>query len=473
MNENASDFAPVLNAALRHALAHVAPHENSPIAPTVAIDDLRRRLDLPLGDFGLDPVQVLEELVAATRDGLSRTTSGRFFGWVIGGALPAALAADWMTSAWDQNAAMCAASPAASVVEETAGRWLKEVLRLPSPASFAFVTGCQMAHVTCLAVARHAVLKARGWDVRQDGLAGAPAIRILTSTEQHSTIVRAVRLLGLGERHIEQLPADADGRLIVTGLLAALQRVPERPAIVVLQAGDVNIGAFDDFATLVPLAKSFGAWVHIDGAFGLWAAASPKHRHLLAGAELADSWTTDGHKWLNVPYDSGFAFVADGEAHRATMSQQAAYIPQSTSARDQVDWTPEYSRRARGFATYAALRQLGKQGIADLVDRCCAHAAALVEGMGKLDGVEVLCRPQINQGLVRFLDPTSEANHDAHTDRIISAILASGEALFSGTTWRGKRAMRISVSNWQTSGEDVDRVVRCVAAVLKPTNSPG
>ena len=249
MNENASDFAPVLNAALRHALEHVAPHENSPIAPTVAIDDLRRRLDLPLGDFGLDPVQVLEELVAATRDGLSRTTSGRFFGWVIGGALPAALAADWMTCAWDQNAAMYAASPAASVVEETAGRWLKEVLRLPSTASFGFVTGCQMAHVTCLAVARHAVLNARGWDVRQNGLAGAPAIRILTSTEQHSTIVRAVRLLGLGERHIEQLPADADGRLIAVDLLAALLRVPERPAIVVLQAGDVNIGAFDDFAT--------------------------------------------------------------------------------------------------------------------------------------------------------------------------------------------------------------------------------
>jgi glutamate/tyrosine decarboxylase-like PLP-dependent enzyme len=469
MNENASTFAPVLNAALRHALEHVAPAEDLPVAPSVSLDDLRSRLDLPLGDAGIDPVQVLDELVDATRDGLSRTTSGRFFGWVIGGALPAALAADFMTSAWDQNAAMYAASPAAAVVEETAGRWLKEVLRLPASASFAFVTGCQMAHVTCLAVARHAVLRATGWDVRQDGLAGSPPIRILTSTEQHSTIVRAVRLLGLGERHIETLPADADGRLIAKGLQAALEREPERPTIVVLHAGDVNIGAFDDFATLIPLAKSFGAWVHIDGAFGLWAAASPKYRHLLAGAEAADSWTTDGHKWLNVPYDSGYAFLADSEAHRATMSQQASYIPQSTNARDQVDWTPEYSRRARGFATYAAMRQLGRQGIADLVDRCCEHAAALVDGMGKLDGVEVLWQPQINQGLVRFLDPSinaTDAAHDAYTDRVIAAILSSGEALFSGTTWRGKRAMRVSVSNWQTSEADVERVVRCVESVL-------
>jgi glutamate/tyrosine decarboxylase-like PLP-dependent enzyme len=470
MNENASAFQSALNAAMGHALEHLSPQEELPVAPSVALEDLRGQLDLPLGDAGMDPVVVLDELVEAVRGGIADTSGGRFFGWVIGGALPAALAADWMTSVWDQNAAMYAASPAAAVVEETAGRWLKEVLRLPASASFAFVTGCQMAHVTCLAVARYAVLAARGWDVRQEGLAGAPAIRILTSTEQHSTTVRAVRLLGMGERHIETLPADDEGRLIAEGLQAALERDPGRPVIVVLQAGDVNIGAFDNFATLIPLAKKYGAWVHIDGAFGLWAAASEKHQHLLAGTELADSWTTDGHKWLNVPYDSGYAFVADSAAHRATMSHQASYIAQAAGARDQVDWTPEFSRRARGFATYAALRQLGREGVAALVERCCRHAETLVIRIGALDGAEMLWRPRINQGLVRFLDPANgaeEAEHDAYTDRVIAAILATGEALFSGTTWRGKRAMRVSVSNWQTSGEDVERVVRCVAGVLE------
>jgi glutamate/tyrosine decarboxylase-like PLP-dependent enzyme len=475
MNENA--FHASLAAATRHALEHL-DHDDLPVAPNVALADIRQRLNVPLGDAGTDAVEVINELVKAVEGGLARTTSGRFFGWVIGGALPAALAADWLTSAWDQNAGIHATSPAASVVEEIAGKWLKEILNIPASASFAFVTGCQMAHVTCLAVARTAVLAARGWDVQQEGLAGAPPIRILTSTERHSTTIRAVRLLGLGERNIQGLPVDSEGRLIEHELEAALAREPDRPTIVVLQAGDVNIGAYDDFATLIPLAKKYGAWVHIDGAFGLWAAASPRHRHLLAGAELADSWTTDGHKWLNVPYDSGYAFVADSTAHRATMSHQVSYIPQTTEARDQVDWTPEFSRRARGFATYAALRQLGREGVAELVDRCCRLADALVTRIGSIPGAEMLRRPQINQGLVRFLDPTpgaDDSQHDAYTDRVIAAILASGDALFSGTTWRGRRAMRVSVSNWQTSDEDVDRVVASIASVLereKVLNAP-
>jgi glutamate/tyrosine decarboxylase-like PLP-dependent enzyme len=475
MNENASAFQSALTAAMGHALQYLSPDEDLPVAPAVALKDLRERLDLPLGDAGIDAVEVLGELVEAVRGGIARTTSGRFFGWVIGGALPAALAADWMTSAWDQNAAMYAASPAAAVVEETAGRWLKDLLRLPETASFAFVTGCQMAHVTCLAVARNALLARRGWDVVQDGLSGAPPIRILTSTEKHGTTTRAVRLLGLGERHVEELAVDSEGRLLEDALRAALEQEPSRPALVVLQAGDLNIGAFDDFATLIPLAKKYGAWVHIDGAFGLWASASEKYRHLLAGAEMADSWTTDGHKWLNVPYDCGYAFVADAEAHRATMSQRSSYIPQTGEARDQIDWTPEFSRRARGFATYAALRQLGRAGVSQLVERCCEHAEALVKRIGALHGAEMLWRPQINQGLIRFLDPASgagETEHDAYTDRVIAEILATGEALFSGTTWRGKRAMRVSVSNWQTSEVDVERVVRCVAVVLERAGYP-
>lgn len=464
-----SRFAPALAAALDHALTHLASTDTSSVAATVDLTTLRQRFDLPLNEGDIDAVQVVDELVSAAQGGILGSAGGRFFGWVIGGSLPAALAADWLTSAWDQNAGLYACAPAEAVVEETAGRWLKEVLRLPASASFGFVTGCQMAHVTCLAAARHALLARLGWNVEQDGLAGSPAIRILTSTEKHGTIVRAVRLLGLGEKHIVDLPADSEGRLIPSALQDALCAEPHAPTIVVLQAGDLNIGAYDDFATLIPIAKQFGAWVHIDGAFGLWAAASPRFRHLLAGADAADSWTTDGHKWLNVPYDCGYAFVADAGAHRAAMSHHAAYLTHADNARDQLDWNPEYSRRGRGFATYAALRQLGKTGIAELIDCSCAHAHELVTRIGALPGAEVLWEPTINQGLVRFLAPSPTAtdqDHDRFTDHMITKILASGEAFFTGSTWRGRRAMRVSVCNWQTSNGDVDRICRCVEKLL-------
>ena len=266
---------------------------------------------------------MVDELVAAVEGGILGTAGDRFFGWVIGGSLPAALAADWLTSAWDQNVALYACAPAAAVVEEVAGEWLKDLLGLPSSARFALVTGCQMAHVTCLAAARHALLAKAGCDVERDGLAGCPRMRIVSSTEKHGSIVRAVRLLGLGENNIISFPADGDGRLSGETLAAVLNEEPEHATIVVLQAGDLNIGAFDDFAALIPIAKERGAWVHIDGAFGLWAAASPKYARLLKGAEAADSWATDGHKWLNVPYDCGYAFVADSAAHTAALSHRA------------------------------------------------------------------------------------------------------------------------------------------------------
>jgi aromatic-L-amino-acid decarboxylase len=326
-----------------------------------------------------------------------------------------------------------------------------------------------MAHVTCLLAARHALLARHEWDVEQEGLAGAPPIRILTSTEKHGSTVRAIRLLGLGEKYILNLNTDANGRLCKNALVEALQDSPSQPTIVILQAGDLNIGAFDDFATLIPIAKKFGAWVHVDGAFGLWCAASPHLRHLLAGADGADSWTTDGHKWLNVPFDCGYAFVRDREAHRASLSHRASYLTHAEDARDQIDWNPEWSRRGRGFATYAALRQLGTQGVADLIERTCDHAHALVTKIGSLEGAEVVWEPQINQGLVRFLDPrpnASTTDSDAFTDRIMAEILASGEAFFTGTTWHGRRAMRVSVCNWQTCTKDVDHVVACVAEIL-------
>jgi glutamate/tyrosine decarboxylase-like PLP-dependent enzyme len=464
-----------LQSVLTHTLNYLAPENVVPVAASATLDTLRQRLTVPLADTGIEASQIIKDLIAAVDGGLHKITSGRFFGWVNGGSLPAALATDWLTSAWDQNASLYAVGPAAAVVEEVAGAWLKDILRLPSTASFAFVTGCQMAHVTCLAAARHAVLARLGWDVEQQGLSGSPRIHILSSTEHHGSTLRAIRLLGLGESSIIDLPTDPEGRLIPHALEESLnQLLAHTPTIVVLQAGDLNIGAYDDFATLIPIAHRHNAWVHIDGAFGLWAAASPRHRHFLNGASQADSWATDGHKWLNVPYDSGYAFIADPVAHRASLSHHAAYIAHDADARDEMDWNPEWSRRARGFPTYAALRQLGRNGVADLIDRCCQHAHALITQIGALPGAQVVWEPRINQGLVRFLNPAPDAteqDHDARTDAVIAAIAASGQALFTPTTWRARRAMRVSVCNWQTSAEDVRIVVQTVARILATHNS--
>lgn len=465
-----SAFTGPLSAAMRHALAHVEGLGERGVDATVSLDEVRRRFDVPLPQHGMDATRVIEELAQASEGAVVASAGPRFFGFVIGGSLPSALAADWLTSAWDQNAGLYVIGPAAAVVEEVAGGWLKSLFSLPEAASFALVTGCQMSHVTCLAVARHAVLARAGWDVEREGLSGAPAVRILTSTEQHATVPRAARLLGMGTGCIETLPCDDAGRLRADALEDALKRRTSQPTIVVLQAGDLNRGAFDDFRTLVPLAHAYEAWVHVDGAFGLWCAASEEHRELLAGMEAADSWSTDGHKWLNVPYDCGYAFVRDAAAHYAAFGVHSAYLEQGTGARDQVDWTPEFSRRARGFATYAALRQLGRAGVAQLIDRCCAVARALMEGIAGLDGAVALCDPVINQGMVRFLDPATnatEADHDRFTDNVMAAIRATGKAYFTGTTWHGMRAMRVSVCNWQTTMDDVEPVVACVRGVLK------
>jgi glutamate/tyrosine decarboxylase-like PLP-dependent enzyme len=323
--------------------------------------------------------------------------------------------------------------------------------------------------MTCLAAARDAILARRGWDVECAGLTGAPHIRILSSNQRHGSIERAVRLLGLGSDCVVELPSDDAGCLGAHALGAALETERERPTILLLQAGDLNIGAFDPFAELIPLAHAHGAWVHVDGAFGLWVAASPRYRHLLQGAELADSWVTDGHKWLNVPYDCGYAFVADARSHRASMSHRASYLTHADDARDQIDWNPEWSRRGRGVATYAALREFGRQGVADLVERTCRYAHQLVTRIGSLAGAEMVWEPQINQGLVHFLDPAPNAtdtDHDRRTDEVIAAIQNTGEAFFGGTIWRGKRCMRVSVCNWQTMDSDIDRAVAAVKEAL-------
>ncbi|MES2392094.1 MAG: aminotransferase class V-fold PLP-dependent enzyme [Acidobacteriota bacterium] len=456
----------LLTTTLAHALAYRESEPTSPVAAPATYADLHARLGIPLADEPIAPSTVIDDLVRATDGGLHRTTGGRFFGWVIGGTLPSALAADWLTSTWDQNSGAFAVAPAAQVAEEIAGAWLKDLLHLPSEASFALVTGCQLAHVTCLAAARHQILRDHGHDVERDGLFNAPPIRILTSTELHATVNRAARLLGLGESSIVPLPVDNAGRLPALVLEAALATHPSAPTIVLLQAGDVNTGTFDDFATLIPIAKKHNAWVHIDGAFGLWASACPRLAHHTRGVEQADSWATDGHKWLNVPYDCGYAFIRNPDAHQAAFAQHASYVHHDATARNSMDWTPEYSRRARGFSTYAALRELGRTGVASLIDRCCRHAHSIAARIAALPGAQLVSEPTLNQGLVRFLDPSPAADHDAFTDRVTAAILTDGHALFSNTTWRNQRAMRISVSSWRTSDEDVDQVIASVARVL-------
>jgi glutamate/tyrosine decarboxylase-like PLP-dependent enzyme len=462
-------FKPVLERAATHALAHLDSLDQRPVGASATLEDLRTRLDRLLTEEGTDPVTVIEELVRDAAEGIVGSPGGRFFGWVIGGSVPAALAADWLVSTWDQNAAIYACGPAVAVMEEIAGRWLKQLLGLPQHASFAFTTGSQLAHLTALAAARHALLERCEWDVERRGLAGAPPIRILSSSERHGSIDRAVGLLGLGTENTIALPVDENGRLAVETLATALRATPGQPTIVILQAGDLHLGAFDSFADLIPLAHQFGAWVHIDGAFGLWVNASSNYRHLLEGVQLADSWTTDGHKWLNVPYDSGYVFVVDAESHRKSVSHRTSYTAIVEGARDQIDWNPEWSRRARGVSTYAAIRQLGRRGIADLVDRTCHFARALVTRIGELPGAEVVWKPTINQGLVRFLSPGAQAtaiDHDTRTDDVIARIVNSGEAFFGGTTWHGTRCMRVSVCNWQTNDADIDRAVAAVQSVL-------
>jgi len=467
MQKTNPQFSVVLHKAFEAALSHLAKLDRTSVAATIDLPTLRKRLARRFNQQGLAPEQVIAELVSDVEGGILGSAGSRFFGWVIGGSVPAALAADWLTSAWDQNAALYACGPAAAVVEEIAGNWLKEILGLPEHASFAFVTGCQMAHVTCLAAARHALLETRGWDVEQQGLYGAPRIRILANDQRHGSVERAVRLLGLGLSQVINIPTDALGRMQAEALQNEFEKDSVSPSIVVLQAGDINTGAYDDFQALIPIAKRQRAWVHVDGAFGLWAGASPTYKHLLESFETADSWATDGHKWLNVPFDCGYAFVAHPKAHHAAMSHRASYLTFHAEARDQIDWNPEWSRRARGFATYAALRQLGREGISGLIESCCTHAQSLVARIGQLPGVEILCRPTINQGLVRFVNPGPGGVVSDHaTDEVIAAILATGEAFFTGSDWKGRRVMRVSICNWQTSDEDIDRAVLAVARVL-------
>jgi glutamate/tyrosine decarboxylase-like PLP-dependent enzyme len=428
------------------------------VGATATIEELRARLGRPLADAGEDPRTVVAELVRDVEPGLIASAGPRYFGFVIGGALPAAVAADWMTSAWDQNAGGTPVAPALVVAEEIAGGWVRDLLGLPASSGVGFVTGCQMAHVTCLAAARLAVLADAGWNVEADGLQGAPALRVVAGANAHVTIARACRLLGLGADRVRVVPADREGRMIAAELDAALGE-HEGPQIVCAQAGEVNSGAVDPLAGIVAICREHGAWCHVDGAFGLWAAVSPSRRALLEGYAGADSWATDAHKWLNVPYDCGIAIIADVSRQRGAMAMAADYIPAGDGdAPWGVESTPEFSRRARAVPLYAALRSLGRDGVTDLVDRCCEHARAMAALLAAADGIEVLNDVVLNQVLVRFGDD------DARTQAVIDEVQREGTCWVSGSRWHGRTVMRVSVVGWQTTAADIERSAAAIIA---------
>ena len=450
-------YRRLLDRTTRIALRYLDAGSSRPVARSTAataeeaMDELVAALGGPLPEEGAGAEEVVESLAKLVEPGLVVTNAGRYFGFVEGGVLPAALAADWLTSVWDQNTAFFVMSPAGAAVEEVCRRWLCDLLGLPPEASAGFTTGAQMANVAGLAAARHHQLARVGGEVESDGLFGAPEITVVVGEDRHATIGRALRLLGLGERRVKVVPADDQGRMRASELARTLG---DGPAIVCAQAGNVNSGAFDPLADICDIAHERGAWVHVDGAFGLWAAAAPDLRHLTDGAGRADSWATDGHKWLNVPYDCGIVLCAHPDSHRAALSLTASYLARA-GQRDGTDWTPESSRRTRAFAVWAALRSLGRAGLADLVERCCAHARNLASILSSHDGVEVLNDVVLNHVLVRIGD-------DERTRAVAAAVQADGTAWLGTTQWQGRAALRISVSDQATRDEHVAATAQAI-----------
>ncbi|PSK67752.1 L-2,4-diaminobutyrate decarboxylase [Micromonospora sp. MH33] len=448
------ELSHLFRLAADHAAAYRRSLPDRPVGVPIDQAALADAFAGPLPAAPCPPEQVLADLLAAAEPGLVASAGPRYFGFVVGGALPAATAADILAAGWDQLAFNAVTSPAAIAAEAAAGGWLKELLGVPASASVGFVTGAQAANTAGLAAARHQVLADAGWDVERRGLLGAPPIRVIAGEERHGTIDRSLRLLGLGVDVVEPVPAGPNGAIDVGALRALLRAGAPAPTIVCLQAGNVNTGACDELREACELVHRHGGWAHVDGAFGLWAAASPARRHLVDGLELADSLACDGHKWLNLPYDSAFAFCTRPDVHAAAMSYAAAYLVGSGGAPVGADLTAESSRRARGFAVWAGLRELGRDGVAAVVDRCCALARRFAEGLTAA-GFEVANEVVLNQVLVGFGD-------DARTDRVVAAVQADGTCWAGGTTWRGRRLMRLSVSNATTTEADVDRSVAAI-----------
>jgi glutamate/tyrosine decarboxylase-like PLP-dependent enzyme len=451
----------LLESAAARASAYLDGIQERAVAPAAAAVTRLQRLDEPLPDGPCEPEEVLALLDELGSPATMGMAGPRFFGFVIGGTLPTALAANWLATAWDQNAAFDSASPATALVESVALEWMRELLGLPEGCGGAFVTGATMANFSALAAARHAVLAGQDWDVEADGLFGAPPITVVIGEEAHPTLIKALGLVGFGRRRLVRVPVDGQGRMRAEALPAL-----SSATIVCAQAGNLNTGAFDPLEAIAARAHEAGAWLHVDGAFGLWAAASRARAHLAAGVGLADSWATDGHKWLNVPYDSGIAFVRDPEALRAAMAVTADYLPPAGDVRNPSDYTPELSRRARGVDVWAALRSLGRAGLDELVDRCCRHASRFAEGLD-VAGYEILNTVELNQVLVSFGEPEATA-------RVIAALQAEGTCWCGTTVWQGRTAMRISVSSWATTEDDVERSLAAmlrVAAEVAPSAS--
>lgn len=457
--ETAMDERAVLDRVLAEAETFVEGLADRPVNARFDVDEVAEALGGPLPDEGADPLTVIQQLIAGAGPGVVAMPSPRFFGWVIGGVLPAALGADWLTSVWDQNAGLLVSSPAAAGAERVAADWLLDLLGLPTGAAVGFVTGGMMANFTCLAAARDAVLRRAGWDVEVDGLLGAPPVRVVLGRQRHDTVDLALRFLGLGSGRSVEVATDDQGRTDPDALAAALATGPADVAtIVCLQAGNVHSGAFDPLAESIAIAHRHRAWVHVDGAFGLWAAASPALRPLLAGVERADSWSTDAHKTLNVPYDSGLAIVADPPALHAAMGIHAAYLIQDARP-DPIATVPEFSRRARGFTVWAALRSLGRSGVAGLVEGLVARARRFADRLGQLDGVEILNDVVYTQVCVSF-------GPDEVTREVARRLLLDGTAWMTPSTWRDRAVLRISVSNYRTTDADVDASVAALAGIV-------
>ena len=432
------------------------------VTPLAGREQVAAALERPLPDGRSALKTVIDELAAAARPGLMASAGPRYYGFVIGGSIDAALVADLLTSGWDQCGFNPALSPAAIAFEDSAGAWLKELLHIPASASVGFVTGGQAANTAGLAAGRLHVLAQHGWNVARDGLFGAPRVRVLAGAERHATIDRALRLLGLGEAALEEMPALSSGAIDAAALADAVASAPDGPMIICAQAGNVNTGACDDLRAIAAAARTRGAWLHVDGAFGLWASASPRTAALMDGVELADSWACDGHKWLNVPYDSGYVFCAHPIVHASAMTYVAAYLTGQVEGRTLggSDFVSESSRRARGFTTWAALRALGRAGVVDLVDRCCRLARRFADGLALLDGVEVVNEVVLNQVLVRVGDTNA-------TDRIERRVQRDATCWLGATTWRGERLLRISVSNWSTTEADIDASIEAIASARR------
>ena len=441
-----------LDRAHQHALDWLSSLEHRPVPPQASIDQVTRALGAALPDEGSDPAEVIDLLAGACDPGLTAMGSGRFFGFVIGGTHPAALAADWLVSAWDQNCGLRQVTPAHSAVEDVTSAWLLDLLGLPDESAVGFVTGATMANFTGLAAGRDAVLRRAGWDVAQRGLNGGPRVRVIVGAERHDTVDLSLRYLGLGLP--ETVQVDEQGRLRADALQSALSSGTGEPTIVVLQAGNVHSGAFDPFTEAITAAHDHGAWVHVDGAFGLWAAASPSYRRLVAGFEAADSWATDAHKTLNVPYDTGLVIVRDAAALRAAMGMHGAYLIHDELG-EPFDKVPELSRRGRAFPVWAVLRSLGRSGVAELVERLCRHASTFAAGLGEIEGATLLNDVVFTQVCATF-------GSDSRTQEVVRRLLADGTAWMTGSTWHDQSVLRISVSNWSTTENDVERSLDAV-----------